>query len=188
MCNFCHLCNFRFEAVSYLAVRTGTKGFGRETRIVKVCLFFWINKDARLFQLQQKSAVNRGPQILLGATLVLDSCDLNMSWEDNFVENTLQMNINFKTTIDSSNFLAQNCMKLSTEWLHLFYVVGMANSNYLATQSRRSRDTNLGGDPVFADPCLKVLDNRGNPAFESYDYVKKRSPYSWIALIIIVTS
>jgi len=42
--------------------------------------------------------------------VVMNYCDPNISRACNFVENTY---INYKTT-NNSNFLAQNCMKLST--------------------------------------------------------------------------
>jgi len=46
--------------------------------------------------------------------IVLNYRNPSISRAYNFVENSLQLNINFKTTIDHRNFLAQNCTKLST--------------------------------------------------------------------------
>jgi len=45
---------------------------------------------------------------------VINSRNPNISWAYNFMENTLYLSLNFRTTMDSSKFLAQNCMKLST--------------------------------------------------------------------------
>ena len=75
------------------------------------------------------------------------------------------MKIIFKTTINCSNFLAQNSVKLSTwnsKQLHLFCLMRTANVKcrlnlkYFATQSGRSRDPNLGCDSLFAHPCFRV--------------------------------
>jgi len=64
----------------------------------------------------QTPGPGQGSANTFAATLkiVLNSRDPSISGAYNFMENTSQLNLNFKTTVDSSIFHAQSCMKLST--------------------------------------------------------------------------
>jgi len=53
--------------------------------------------------------------------VVLNFRDPNIWWACGLQDNTLYWNINVKSAIDSSNFLAQNCMKLNT-WNSIYSV------------------------------------------------------------------